>query len=471
MANSKTKTKKASTKGGDPHPFAGGRHLVYVYAALVALTALANFVNIPIYVHMLADTVLIIYIGAHFSVHNNEDEDSVCILSLCVIVDIRSSTSVCLSWGFVFLIVHCLEHLHTRFSFLLLLVLSPLSLCFLFPPLQPHSYNIPTHKLFHKLFPFPPFLLPLLSISQGMEQMSSKDAYMFPFIGSAFLFGLYLVFKFLPKDYVNMCIKAYFFLFGVLVLAACLYKVALLLLPKKHHKGPIDSPLFRVKIPFVTPDPSDDAGDGKTPFSTLDLICYFLAGVVGYWYIATNHWAASNAFGIAFSIQGIEFLSLGSFFNGAILLCGLFVYDVFWVFGTDVMVTVAKSFDAPIKLLFPRPDMAPSLLGLGDIVIPGIFIALLLRFDFHLAKQKNKNASITDFPKFYFYSVMVGYFVGLSTTFFVMFYFEAAQPALLYLVPTCLGSAVGAAVYKGQLKELTSFSEAKDEETVAKKES
>lgn len=39
------------------------------------------------------------------------------------------------------------------------------------------------------------------------------------------------------------------------------------------------------------------------------------------------------------------------------------------------MVTVAKSFDAPIKLLFPRKiPPAPqdfSMLGLGDIVIPG----------------------------------------------------------------------------------------------------
>jgi len=34
--------------------------------------------------------------------------------------------------------------------------------------------------------------------------------------------------------------------------------------------------------------------------------------------------------------------------------CGLFVYDVFWVFGTDVMVSVATKFDAPIKLIFPR---------------------------------------------------------------------------------------------------------------------
>ena len=33
---------------------------------------------------------------------------------------------------------------------------------------------------------------------------------------------------------------------------------------------------------------------------------------------------------------------------------GLFFYDIFWVFGTPVMVSVAKNLDAPIKLLFPR---------------------------------------------------------------------------------------------------------------------
>jgi hypothetical protein len=34
-------------------------------------------------------------------------------------------------------------------------------------------------------------------------------------------------------------------------------------------------------------------------------------------------------------------ISLGSFQTGAILLAGLFCYDIFWVFGTDVMMTVA----------------------------------------------------------------------------------------------------------------------------------
>lgn len=32
---------------------------------------------------------------------------------------------------------------------------------------------------------------------------------------------------------------------------------------------------------------------------------------------------------------------------------GLFVYDIFWVFFTPVMVSVAKSFDAPIKVGTP----------------------------------------------------------------------------------------------------------------------
>lgn len=50
------------------------------------------------------------------------------------------------------------------------------------------------------------------------------------------------------------------------------------------------------------------------------------------------------------------------------------------VFFTPVMVSVAKNFDGPIKLLFPRAGSAEELaggkrpfamLGLGDIVIPG----------------------------------------------------------------------------------------------------
>ena len=60
------------------------------------------------------------------------------------------------------------------------------------------------------------------------------------------------------------------------------------------------------------------------------------------------------------------------------------------------MVSVATKFDAPIKLLFPRAlateDSSPVLqmLGLGDIVMPGLFIAILLRYDFYRAAGMDK---------------------------------------------------------------------------------
>lgn len=52
---------------------------------------------------------------------------------------------------------------------------------------------------------------------------------------------------------------------------------------------------------------------------------------------------ANNTLGLAFALEGIEHLSLGSTPVGMILLCGLFLYDIFWVFCTPVMVSVVPS--------------------------------------------------------------------------------------------------------------------------------
>jgi minor histocompatibility antigen H13 len=50
------------------------------------------------------------------------------------------------------------------------------------------------------------------------------------------------------------------------------------------------------------------------------------------------------------------------------------------VFYTPYMVTVATKLDVPIKLTFQAAERK-SILGLGDIVIPGMVMALALRFD------------------------------------------------------------------------------------------
>jgi len=136
------------------------------------------------------------------------------------------------------------------------------------------------------------------------------------------------------------------------------------------------------------------------------------------------------------------------------------------------MVTVAKSLDGPIKILFPRTlvpgptgKLEMSLLGLGDIVIPGFFLALLLRFDAHVAKVPCFPTDLhVPFPKPYFHSALLGYVLGLATTLYVMIVFEAAQPALLYLVPACLGSSLLCAAVRGELKELFEYSEEEEEE-------
>jgi len=52
-----------------------------------------------------------------------------------------------------------------------------------------------------------------------METMSSKDAMMFPIIGSCVLFGLFLLFKFFAKEYLNLLFTFYFLLLGCMSVA------------------------------------------------------------------------------------------------------------------------------------------------------------------------------------------------------------------------------------------------------------
>ncbi|XP_062314663.1 minor histocompatibility antigen H13 isoform X1 [Osmerus eperlanus] len=292
------------------------------------------------------------------------------------------------------------------------------------------------------------------------ETITSRDAARFPIIASCTLFGLYLFFKIFSQEYINMLLSMYFFVLGILALS--------------HTMSPFMNRVFPANLPIKQYQLLFTQGSGETKeeivnyeFDTKDLICLAISSVVGVWYILKKHWIANNLFGLAFALNGVELLHLNTVSTGCILLGGLFVYDVFWVFGTNVMVTVAKSFEAPIKLVFPQDLLERGLdasnfamLGLGDIVIPGIFIALLLRFDVSLKKNSRT----------YFYASFLAYIFGLGLTIFVMHTFKHAQPALLYLVPACIGFPVVVALLKGELTEMFSYEEVSPEEAAAKEE-
>ncbi len=100
-----------------------------------------------------------------------------------------------------------------------------------------------------------------------------------------------------------------------------------------------------------------------------------------------------------------------------------------------------------------------SLLGLGDIVIPGLFVAILLRFDAVQAKVKGLDGAHATFPKPYFHWNIVFYALGLLVTLLVMVYFKAAQPALLYLVPAGLLASVIAGYLQGSFSLLLEYNE------------
>ena len=104
-------------------------------------------------------------------------------------------------------------------------------------------------------------------------------------------------------------------------------------------------------------------------FTTQDVIVLIGSAVVGVWYFLKKHWIANNLFGLAFAINGVELLHLNKVLTGCILLGGLFFYDIFWVFGTNVMVTVAKSFEAPIKLVFPQDLLENGLAAQVNILV------------------------------------------------------------------------------------------------------
>jgi minor histocompatibility antigen H13 len=180
------------------------------------------------------------------------------------------------------------------------------------------------------------------------------------------------------------------------------------------------------------------------------------------------------------------------------------------------MITVATKLDAPIKLVFEGPTRS-SMLGLGDIVIPGMFIGLCLRFDHYMYYYRqhkltevelktedsssgqlvtNKEAlrmvvkpeyinpqgqwgdrfwgtklskifspdatpalKASAFPKPYFHAALVGYLLAMVATFVMLLTFSHAQPALLYLVPGVVMAVWATGAVRGEIGEMWKYTE------------
>lgn len=205
-----------------------------------------------------------------------------------------------------------------------------------------------------------------------IEQMSTSDAWQFPIVAGCTLCGLYFSIQYFGKETVNYFILCYIALGGTTGIKAMLQSFM------GDAFDHLDKDLLLdIKVKLI---------GLELQATLLDFACCGVSCFMMFMYFMFKSWIFNNAMAFIFCIHALQSMFIGNFKNGFILLTLLFFYDIFFVFGTDVMLTVAKGIDAPIKLMFPKDysEEKPkyAILGLGDIVIPGIFVSLCLRFDF-----------------------------------------------------------------------------------------
>jgi signal peptide peptidase-like protein 2B len=257
------------------------------------------------------------------------------------------------------------------------------------------------------------------------------------------------------------------------------------------------------------------------PVSPIDVIAILLAYGVGATWLwigftvphpgtVTFYWLIQDIFGLCMCMLFLETIKLNAIKVGAILLIVAFFYDIFFVFvtplltkhGESIMVNVATSGGPPkadpswcekyphdvdckggdpLPMLFSVPRIGDyqggsSMLGLGDIVLPGLLLSFASRYDeskrlmgmisggsgrvvMNSACQASPRCFLCSWCTCcigtgYFGPVMVAYAVGLAMANIAVYVMEMGQPALLYLVPCCLGTMVYMGKKAGELSDL-----------------
>ncbi|KAI3444532.1 hypothetical protein Pfo_001197 [Paulownia fortunei] len=278
--------------------------------------------------------------------------------------------------------------------------------------------------------------------SSGVVDINTTSAIFFVVIASGFLVMLY---KLMSYWFIEILVVV-FCIGGVEGLQTCL--VALLSCFRWFEHA---AESF-VKVPFV----------GAVSYLTLAVSPFCIAFAV-LWAVfrrVSFAWIGQDILGIALIITVLQIIRVPNLKVGTVLLSCAFLYDIFWVFVSkwwfhkSVMIVVARGDGSgedgiPMLLKIPRmfdPWGGYSIIGFGDIILPGLVVAFSLRYDW-LSKKSLKAG--------YFLWAMLAYGLGLLITYVALNMMDGhGQPALLYIVPFTLGTLITLAKKRGDLKHL-----------------
>ena len=195
-----------------------------------------------------------------------------------------------------------------------------------------------------------------------------------------------------------------------------------------------------------------------------EIISVVISGALIAIYFLTRHYILNDIICFCLAFTTLSFIILKSFLLCFVCLFAFFIYDTFWVFYSEkiftenVMVVAATSIQIPIKIEFPilfsnNPIKNCMLLGLGDILLPGMVIKYSRRFDLLKKKmEKKKLGQRKKKTKMNFYSFnLLLYFISVVLAMIMMFVFDHGQPVLFYISPIFIIGLMGKAYYDGCL--------------------
>ncbi|KAM1584853.1 signal peptide peptidase-like 2 isoform X1 [Malus sylvestris] len=282
-------------------------------------------------------------------------------------------------------------------------------------------------------------------LGASVVDISTTSAVLFVVIASCFLVILYK----LMSSWFVVLLVVLFCIGGVEGLQTCL--VALLLRWFKRTGE------LYVKVPIL----------GAVSYLTLAVspFCITFAVLWGVYRNLSFAWIGQDILGIALIITVLQIVRIPNLKVGTVLLSCAFLYDIFWVFVSkklfheSVMIVVArgdKSGEDGIPMLLKIPRMFDpwggfSIIGFGDILLPGLLVAFSLRYDWLANKTLRAG---------YFIWAMIAYGLGLLITYVALNLMDGhGQPALLYIVPFTLGTLLTLGKKRGDLRILWSRGE------------
>uniref|UniRef100_A0A671MAH2 Signal peptide peptidase-like 2B n=1 Tax=Sinocyclocheilus anshuiensis TaxID=1608454 RepID=A0A671MAH2_9TELE len=191
----------------------------------------------------------------------------------------------------------------------------------------------------------------------------------------------------------------------------------------------------------------------KRPQVRMLILSAFCIAVSVTWGVFRNEdqwaWILQDALGIAFCLYMLKTIRLPTF------KVSMRFFFLLKLIGESIMVEVAAGPSdssthekLPMVLKVPRLNFSPlvlcdrpfSLLGFGDILVPGLLVAYCHRFDILMQTSR-----------IYFLACTIGYGIGLLITFVALALMQMGQPALLYLVPCTLLTSLAVALWRKEL--------------------